>query len=315
MGAPETDLTKTGETVFTETATGTGVPALPAVDGRKVVGRIKVSATDPGVNDDETQGFARGLRWVNTTNPIKSYVCVDATTGAAIWRRESNIKNNVTAGTPTITNDNVEGYEIGSYWFDTDENDVYVAASVATGAAQWKLSSVSGAGSLNNPGEYMFGTLLDYPSPGNVSAGTVFYLRLKFAAGVVFSDMRTFIDSGGSASRELRMGLYDQATPSDPAGEPNNRIAQTLSVNTDNQSGLFMTVPLIGGDYTISTTGFYWLAVVSDSTSLKFAVTAAARANFLPVRQEAGTGTNLPATAGTLTNPVSSVLYIAAVEA
>jgi len=315
MSAPETDITKTGETVITETATGTGIPSLPAIDGRKVVGRIKISATDPGVNDDETQGFAQGLRWVNTTNPIKSYVCVDATTGAAIWRRESNIKNTVAAGTPITSNDNTEGYEIGSYWFDTDENDVYVATSVVSASAKWKLSSVSGAGSLNNPGEYMFGTLLDYPSPGNVSAGTVFYLRLKFSAGAEFTDMRTFIDSGGTAARELRMGLYDQLDPSDPAGEPDTRIAQTESVATTGQSGLFMTVPFIGGTYTVSTTGFYWLAVVADSTSLKFAVTAAARANFLPVRQESGTGTNLPATAGILTNPVSSVLYIAAVEA
>lgn len=315
MGAPETDLTKTGETVFTETATGTGVPALPAVDGRKVVGRIKTSATDPGVNDDNTQGFSPGLRWINTTIPITSYVCVSASTGAAIWRRESNVKNNVTNAFPSVDNDETEDYEVGSLWFDTIDNEVYVATSVATGAASWKLSTVSGGGSLNNPGEFMFGTLLDYPSPGNVSSGTVFYLRLKFPAGVVFSDMRTFIDSGGTGARSLRMGIYSQTVPSDVNGVPNTRVAQTESTVTTGQSGLFMTVPLIGGNYTISNAGFYWIAVVSDSTSLKFAVSSAARANFLPVRQESGTGTTLPATAGVLTNPVSSVLYLAAVEA
>ena len=111
------------------------------------------------------------------------------------------------------------------------------------------------------------------------------------------------------------MGIYTQTDPANAAGIPNTRVAQTLSIATNGTSGTFVTEPLIGGDYTIATTGFYWVAIVSDSTSLKFAVSAVARANFLPVRQEAGSGTTLPATTGTLTNPVSSILYIAAVEA
>jgi len=243
------------------------------------------------------------------------YSCLDASTGAAVWRRNNNVKNNVSASTPNVNDDNTQSYEVGSLWFDTLDNEVYVATSVVTGAARWKLSTVSGGGSLNNPGEFMFGTLLDYPSPGNVSSGVVFFLRLKFPAGVVLSDMRTFIDSGGSAARSIRMGIYAQTTPSDKNGVPNTRVAQTAATVTTGQSGLFMTVPLIGGDYTVSSTGFYWLALVSDSTSLKFAVTAAARANFLPVRQESGAGATLPATTGTLTNPISSILYLAAVEA
>jgi len=319
MSVPETDLGKLGETVFTEAATGTGVPSLPAVDGRQIVGRINVSASDPTAGNDNTQGYAPGLRWVNTTAPVKSYVCVDASTGAAIWIREGNIKINVGAAlTPTITNDDSEEYEIGSVWITTD-NLAFIATSVATGAARWAPANADGggggAGSATPPGELMFGTLLDYPSPGNVSSGTVFYLRLKVSAGVVISDMRTFIDSGGTVARELRMGLYAQTDPADPYGVPVTRVAQTANDDTAGDSGLFKTLPLLGGNYTIAVTGFYWLAVVSDSTSLKFAVTAAARADFLPVRQESGTGTTLPATTGTLTNPISAVLYVAAVEA
>jgi len=315
MSVPETDLGKLGETVFTEPATGTAVPALPAIDGRKVVGRIKVTTINPVVGDDNTLGYAPGLRWVNTTSPVQSYVCVDASTGAAIWIREGNVKINVTTGDPSVTNDNTEDYEIGSLWINTADNSTFVATGVATGAAKWKTSSLGGASPVVNPGELMFGTLLDYPAAGNVTSGTVFFLRLKISAGVVIANMRTFVDSGGTVSRAVRMGIYSQTDPADPTGVPVTRVAQTASTTTEADNGLFKTEPLSGGNYTILSTGFYWLAVVSDSTSLKFAVSAVARADFLPVRQEAGTGTVLPATTGTLTNPVSSVLYLAAVEA
>jgi len=318
MSIPETDLNKLGDTVYTEPATGTAIPSLPAVDGRQVVGRINVAAIDPVVGDDNTLGYAPGLRWVNTTSPVKSYVCVDASTGAAIWIREGNIKINIITSNPSITNDDTEDYEVGSVWINTDNGSTFVATSVATGAAVWKTAAESGGGGASsavNPGELMFGTLLDYPAAGNVTSGTVFFLRLKLNAGLVVSDMRTFIDSGGSGSRELRMGLYTQTDPTSETGEPATRVRQTASVVTTGLSGTFHTEPFIGGNYTIATTGFYWVAIVSDSTSLKFAVSAVARSNFLPVRQESGSGTNLPATVGTLLNPVSSILYIAAVEA
>jgi len=305
-------VNSTTKRVFQALDVSVGAAVWKRVDQPK----ITITTVDPTASNDGTQGYEQHSSWINTaTLPPKVYSCLDASTGAAVWRRNNNVKNNVSASTPNVNDDETQGYEVGSLWFDTTDNEVYVATSVVTGAAKWKLSTVSGGGSLNNPGEFMFGTLLDYPSPGNVSSGTVFFLRLKFPAGVVFSDMRTFIDSGGTAARSIRMGIYSQTDPSDANGVPNTRVAQTGSTVTTGQSGLFMTVPLIGGDYTITTTGFYWIALVSDSTSLKFAVTAAARADFLPVRQESGTGTTLPATAGTLTNPISSVLYIAAVEA
>jgi hypothetical protein len=237
-------------------------------------------------------------------------------TGAAIWVRTSNLKLNQIATTdPSVSNDDTEGYEVGSLWINTAMNAAYVAMAVGTGAAVWITSSLGGASPVVTPGEFMFGTLLDYPAAGNVASGTVFFLRLKISAGVTFSGMRSFIDSGGTAAREFRMGLYSQVDPASTSQPPSTRVAQTASTPTNGTNGTFVTLPFEGGDYTVPATGFYWLAIVADSTSLKFAVSAVARANFLPVRQEAGTGTNLPATTGTLTNPVSSILYVAAVEA
>ena len=50
------------------------------------------SVVDPVVGDDSSQGYAVGSRWVNTVLD-KSYVCLDATIGAAIWRLESPTQN------------------------------------------------------------------------------------------------------------------------------------------------------------------------------------------------------------------------------
>lgn len=42
------------------------------------------ATTDPTVNDDSDDGYTVGSRWVNLTLD-ESYICVDATVGAAVW--------------------------------------------------------------------------------------------------------------------------------------------------------------------------------------------------------------------------------------
>lgn len=40
--------------------------------------------TAPTTGDDNTQGYVVGSRWIDTTNDVE-YVCLDASTGAAVW--------------------------------------------------------------------------------------------------------------------------------------------------------------------------------------------------------------------------------------
>lgn len=43
----------------------------------------------------------------------------------------------VSASAPTVNDDNTNGYIVGSQWFNTTTSFLYVATSVATGAATW----------------------------------------------------------------------------------------------------------------------------------------------------------------------------------
>lgn len=45
-----------------------------------------LASTDPGANDDETDGWASGSKWFNLTGST-IFVCEDASTSAAVWRQ------------------------------------------------------------------------------------------------------------------------------------------------------------------------------------------------------------------------------------
>jgi len=46
------------------------------------------ATTDPTATDDESQGYRAFSRWVNTTTD-EIWICLDATTGSAIWQKAS----------------------------------------------------------------------------------------------------------------------------------------------------------------------------------------------------------------------------------
>jgi hypothetical protein len=163
-------------------------------------------------------------------------------------------------------------------------------------------------------GEVTLGGILDYPDTGGSTASEIQYARVFLTAGVTYDAMKFYQVSGGSPSRSVNIGLYDQATPTSTTGTPNSRVAETGTTATATaNNGSYVEISLSVA-YTVTSTGFYWIAFIPDSATLKFATTAVYRADFLPTRRETGTGTTLPASAGTLTNPSSAVIYCALVE-
>ena len=206
-----------------------------------------------------------------------------------------------------------------------DTGSAIADLSVLTdGSGRAKIGSTPGASGGGVSGGKTFGSLLDYPFAGSVTVAEVQYVQVRLVAGEVIDRMRCFIDAGASGARNVRQGLYNQSSPTDPAGTPNALVSQTNSENTTGDNGTFKDQNLtdtlvVGGTgsaqaYTVPTTGFYWMALITDSSALKFAVSESHRADFLPVRRQSSSGTDLPATASGLSNPVSALIFQAAME-
>lgn len=110
--------------------------------GNRLLGLLhKIDATTaPGVNDDAAAGYSVGSQWVDTVN-AKVYVCVDSTTGAAVW--------NQTGGTGAGTAYFADGTTLQLTGSTFGVKDAGVSlAKIANALASSKLlgSGASGAG-------------------------------------------------------------------------------------------------------------------------------------------------------------------------
>lgn len=70
--------------------TGTGLISTPvsragSTTDYRVIDNLSAT-TDPGVGNDNTQSYHPGSKWLNLTLG-RLWVCLDASTGAAVWRR------------------------------------------------------------------------------------------------------------------------------------------------------------------------------------------------------------------------------------
>jgi len=131
------------------------------------------AAVAPAVGNDVTEGYDVGSKWIDTTADT-AYICLDATTGAAVWVSIDVTAVTVAAATavmdadfagatlgtmvrtgvgayaviqdnliaiiaPVVGDDDTAGYEVGSKWIDTVLGDTYVCVDATTGAAVWVL--------------------------------------------------------------------------------------------------------------------------------------------------------------------------------
>jgi hypothetical protein len=222
------------------------------------------------------------------------------------------VKDNLTAtAPPSVTDDNTQGYAVGSLWVDTTSDSAFLCANAATGAAVW--IDVGGTQSRNSP-VYGYGTPLDYTASGSVSTSDVQYVRVFLNAGVTLASMTSFYRGGGAAARLVRMGIYDQADPLSLTDVPRNKVAETASTSSGGwTANSYPTLPLLSS-YTVPSAGFYWFALIQGASQINWSVTPVFPPGQVPLYFEASTGVTLPATAGTLTTATSAVALCGALE-
>jgi hypothetical protein len=66
--------------------------------------------------------------------PVSGALCQEYSIGVA-----PPLNNYGAITNPSSTNDNTQGYSIGSFWLNTSTGKLYVASSVVTNSAVWNL--------------------------------------------------------------------------------------------------------------------------------------------------------------------------------
>lgn len=127
------------------------------IDGKFSADKLAVQAKN---NVDITGGSITGI----TDLPV-----ADGGTGAS---NASGAKTNLGLGNvenlkvklnattaPGVSNDNTEGYSVGSRWIDITNDKEYVALDVSTGVAVWTETTQSGGGGVTKTGDFTAGKI------------------------------------------------------------------------------------------------------------------------------------------------------------
>jgi hypothetical protein len=133
----------------TRLAIATAGDTLTVDSGALDVGwrRNNLAATiAPTAGNDSGESYEVGSRWVDLTAD-REYVCVDASTSAAVWEKTAGGNKLDATGAPTAGNDLGDGYSVGSRWIDVTANKEYVCVDSTNSAAIW-TETTAGATSV-----------------------------------------------------------------------------------------------------------------------------------------------------------------------
>ena len=204
--------------------------------------------SDPTVSDDTTKGYTVGSYWFNTSSG-NTFVCIDPSEGAAVWRESSvlggvNLLNKLDATTdPTAGDDSGDGYSVNSVWLNLTDDKAFICVDSTESAAVWKRIDLP----LNTKGDLLgFSTV-----PARLGVGT--------NGQIVVAD--------SAESVGLRW--------TDPAQFVEESFA-TVGTETPDETLNFSLTATPGGGGTADTPSGYNLAVYQDGVKMKYAASPSA---------------------------------------
>lgn len=223
------------------------------------------ATTDPTVSDDGTQGYSITSIWTNTKTAV-TFMCVDSTTGAAVWMPLQTMNGFVRTGS-TRGSAYHSGYTAtGTGSFSNPgigTSNMY--ASVVKGRFTSAASTGSSAGSRSTDGAQVW--------RGNASGLGGFRTIFRFGIGAAVATQRLFV---GLYSVQTAIGNVDPSTLLNIVGLFVDSGQTTLRIGSNDGSGS-ATVTDLGANFPAnsSATDYYELelACLPNGSEIFYKVT------------------------------------------
>lgn len=168
----------------------------------------------------------------------------------------ANALSNMTATSdPSVTSDNTQGYSIGSTWFNTTSNALFIASSVATGAAVW----------LQIPPTFVDRTSAQFVAGNKTFTSNTFFSNAGVTTPTVVT---TATSNGGVANRFFVNQTADNAISVRTTGDANSRllIAGTGTVSWGDGTNTVDTNLYRAGVSQLQTDDTFKAAVITTGT-------------------------------------------------
>lgn len=172
----------------------------------------------PTTGDDSGDGYSVGSRWIDTTNDL-SYVCLDATLGAAVWGQAIRMLNGI-----GYINDNANSKMTIGLTVNQGANDdtivAFKSSDVAHGMTSltetdtfWEMSKYDGA----TGGAYLKGYSEDVVAQAIEGHATSTNNTRSASAGAALAPLvfRSWLKSGGSSGvmgADVNLAVFCSAT-------------------------------------------------------------------------------------------------------
>jgi hypothetical protein len=256
----------TGHTHTGVSGDGTKIPLATAVTGflaainGGVGGRNNTTATtNPTVGSDSISSYAVGSIWVNVSTG-RSFVCLDATAGAAVWAESLNIvSNNVLPQTTGTVNLGSTSLRFNNGWFSTNLTSGGLVTGTAsidtltvTTGATFSAAPVFNAGMTVNGATTLAGnlTVTGNTTLGDATSDTISFVGRMTSA--IVPDTNNTRDLGSTSLRFRDIWGAGTATLATLAA-----ASATVSGGTINNTVIGNTTPqAITGTSVTATTGF-----------------------------------------------------------
>lgn len=121
---------------------------LPNPDNGKFLGWADGELANLALQTTALSVSAYAQTLLDDANAAAARVTLGENASGSFFTRKHNFS---ASAAPTTANDNTQGYSVGSWWFDTTGDQVYVCADAGTGAAVWRsMSTDRGANGFKN---------------------------------------------------------------------------------------------------------------------------------------------------------------------